>query len=121
MPRACRVAAAVLALLVVLFDAASVFFLFLNPEGYWDHAKINGWEALGRLGPLYVAELASSLALLVAAGRGSAAGAWGAGAARALLGAYTGLHICASCTFSPGEAGAIVLAVAAAGCAALGR
>jgi hypothetical protein len=60
--------------LLVLSDTLTMLFTLLNPEGYWDHRKIEGGEALERLLPLYGLELLSELAaltvILISRGRG---------------------------------------------------
>ena len=48
-------AATAITMVLVALDALSVYFLLLNPEGYWDHEKLNGAKALHKLLPAFAA------------------------------------------------------------------
>ncbi|ALL01889.1 hypothetical protein Pyrde_1846 [Pyrodictium delaneyi] len=103
-------AATTITMILVALDALSVFFLLLNPEGYWDGAKLDGKEALHKLLPVFAAPLAAETAALHLLRRSGTALAAPLLTLAAALHYYAGLHICADCQMSPGETVEAVLA-----------
>jgi hypothetical protein len=96
--------------LLVFLDFLSVSFVLVNPEGYWDREKINGIEAVKRLLPVFGSAFLTELAALISImRRGLLLGACLLAIAIPIH-IYAGLHICADCAFSPGEAAEIILA-----------
>ncbi|BES82187.1 hypothetical protein [Pyrodictium abyssi] len=106
-------AAAAIAMVLVALDALSVYFLLLNPEGYWDHEKLDGAKAIRRLLPVFASPLAAEAAALHLLRRGRAAPVTPLLALASVLHYYSGLHICADCQMSPGEAAEATLAALA--------
>ena len=107
-------AATAITMVLVALDALSVYFLLLNPEGYWAHEPLHGAKALHKLLPAFAAPLAAEAAALHLLRRGSSAPAIPLLALAAALHYYTGLHTCADCQMSPGEAAEAALAALAA-------
>jgi hypothetical protein len=106
-------AALAIVVLLALWDLFAVFFVLMNPEGYWDHKRIEGSEAVEKLLPVYGSALLVELAALAAIHRRSLLPSIGLLLASAITHLYTGLHTCADCSLAPGEAATAALAIVA--------
>ena len=102
-------------LILAVWDFLSACLVVISGEGWWNQRKLSGWEAIHTLAPLFATQAVLEAAAFYTLYRRGAP--WLASlllAIAALVHVYAGLHVCADCRMSPGEAGEAILAGLAA-------